>query len=152
MFGDDVGFASSAGWNESSAFIRNGCFGVEFVEPSPPSELVMSAATIRPPCRQGAVKSSSATSAMLSSATPEAWIFPFSGRAALWMKSVPGWATPSLPPGRPPPAISTGFVGVAVRARSRTGSRQLPLVAYPRRPPRPLTHAIPLASTSTSCE
>ena len=62
--------ALRAGWNESSAVIRNGCSGVELVAPSPPIELVMSAATIRPPWSQGSVKSSSAISATLSLRDP----------------------------------------------------------------------------------
>ena len=43
----------ASGGTSSSAVIRKGCSGVEFVSPSPPSELVMSAATIRPPWSQG---------------------------------------------------------------------------------------------------
>ena len=70
MIGADESAALRAGWNESSAVIRNGCSGVELVAPSPPSELVMSAATIRPPWSQGSVKSSSVISATLFVADP----------------------------------------------------------------------------------
>ena len=63
MIGADVSPALRAGWNESRAVIRNGCSGVEFAAASPPSELVMSAATMRPPWSQGSVKSSSVISA-----------------------------------------------------------------------------------------
>src|SRR5215212_375488 len=126
--GADVPDADSfrAGWKESSAVIRNGCSGVEFVAPSPPSELVMSAATMRPPWSHGSVKSSSVMRATLPSATPEARTWPLSGRVELWMKSVPGCATPSSPPGRPPPATRTGSQGLATRTVSVLGSRHLP--------------------------
>ena len=121
--------ALRAGWNESSAVIRNGCSGVELVAPSPPSELVMSAATMRPPWSQGSVKSSSVISATLFLRTPAARTRPSVGRVALWMKPVCGWATPLSPPGMPPPATSTGSHGCAARTRSVFGSRQRPLVA-----------------------
>jgi hypothetical protein len=112
-----------------SAVIRNGFSGVELAAPSPPSELVMSAATMRPPWSQGSVKSSSVISAMLPLRTPLARTRPSVRRFALWMKAICGWATPSSPPGRPPPATSTGFQGLARRTRSVRGSRQRPRVA-----------------------
>ncbi len=113
----------------------------------------MSAATIRPASSQsGPVKSSSVISATLPFRTPAARTLPSVGRLALWMKSVCGWATPFSPPGRPPPATSTGSHGCARRTASIFGSRHLPLVAYPSSPPRPDTHAKPWSSTLTSCE
>jgi len=89
----------------------------------------MSAATMRPPWSQGSVKSSSVISAMWSFGTPAAFTRPPTGRAALWMKSVCGWATPVSPPGSPPPATSTGSHGFARRHLSVFGSRHLPCVA-----------------------
>ena len=112
-----------------SAFIRYGCAGVELVAGSPPSESVMSAATMRPLALHGPVKSSSVMTTTFPSGTPAALISPPSGLAALWMKSVCGWATPSGPPSMPPPAIRIGSHGLAFRIVSVRGSRQRPLVA-----------------------
>ncbi len=103
------------GWYALSGVRRYGFAGVELAAGSPPSESVMSAATMRPPWSQGSVKSSSVIKTMLSSFTPAACTLPFNGRAELWMKSVCGCATPFVPPATPPPAIRIGSHGFATR-------------------------------------
>ena len=138
---------STNGWNVSSGFIRYGLARVDCDAGSPPAESVMSDSTILPLASQGRVKSSSVPTRTFPFLTPAARTEPSVGRPELCM-NMSGCAVPPTPP----PATRIGSNGDARRTRFWYGSRCTPLVAYPRMPPRPLTQAMPCASSSTSCE